>query len=179
MIRKVVISDDVIELRRRLVVPSAPGDSAVKRDGGPLIRTQYHVERVCRINPELMIVVASGSASNDAQCLTAVGELIERNVRIVNGIGIVRVDRNAVEIPIAAGKARVLVGESPCVAAVVRAVHAGILGGTDDDIHALPMGTFGDRDSGAAPFAIGKSMALQLRPGIVAVKGAKQSAAGT
>lgn len=49
-IRKRVVRRDVVELRRRLVVPTAPRLPAVQRDNGPLIRSQQHDVRRLRVD---------------------------------------------------------------------------------------------------------------------------------
>src|SRR5207245_1059252 len=56
VIRKLAVGDDVVELRRRLVVHGAPGLAAVHADGGAAIVAVDDAFRVSRINPQAVMV---------------------------------------------------------------------------------------------------------------------------
>ena len=116
----------MIELRRGLVVPGAPGLATVETDGGSLVRAQHHAGGIFRINPELVIVITAGRAAQDRDCLPTILGLVERDIRHVDHVGILRIDGDAIEIPRSTGKTRVSIGEHPGVAAIVRAIEAGL-----------------------------------------------------
>src|SRR5271157_4413026 len=74
----------------------------------------------------------------------------------------VRVDGDPVEIPGAAGQARIAVGEGPGVTAVVRAIQAGILARLNQRINALAVRR--DSHADAAPIAARQAMTHESRP---------------
>src|SRR5205085_5827619 len=59
---ELVVGRDVVELRGRLVVPTAPGAPAVDRDGRALIRREQDDCGVLGVYPDGVIVVAAGRA---------------------------------------------------------------------------------------------------------------------
>ena len=61
-IGKTIVGDHVIELRRRLVVPSGPSLSAVHRDRRPLIDSQRDHLRILRIDPHGVVIIPTRSA---------------------------------------------------------------------------------------------------------------------
>src|SRR6266704_4717914 len=71
-VRKLVVRHHVIELRRWLVEPRAPGLPAVARHNGTLVTAKNHPPRFIGINPEFVIVVAAGRAFARRERLTSV-----------------------------------------------------------------------------------------------------------
>ena len=129
-----------------------------------------------RIDPELVIVVAAGRAAHDGDRFAAIIGAIERDVRHVDDVGVIRIDGDAHEVPATAGDAGISVGKCPGVAAVVGAIKTGLLAGIDQRVHALSIWRDGNTD--ASPIAIGKSVAGELRPSRAAVGRAINPSAG-
>src|SRR5262249_21784992 len=61
-IRKPIVRDDVVELARGLVVPGAPGQTAIECHQGALINAENAPLRLGRVDPQRMIVVAARRA---------------------------------------------------------------------------------------------------------------------
>src|SRR5665213_2810987 len=78
-IRKMIVCGDVIELRRRLVVPGGPGLAVIEADRGSLIRPKNHARRVFRIDPQLVIIISTRRAANDGDRFAAVFAAIQRH----------------------------------------------------------------------------------------------------
>ena len=121
---KAIIGGDVIYLCGRLVVPTAPRLRAILCDDCALIASENHPVRIIRVNPELMIVVAAGRALNRRPGFARVGRAIERSVRDVDRVRVLRVNDRLAEVPAAAPYARVVRDERPSLARVVRAVES-------------------------------------------------------
>src|SRR6185369_16129733 len=58
-VRKLIVSDDMVELRGWLVVPGAPGLAAVNTDHTSLVGRQQHDLRILRIDPEGVVIVSA------------------------------------------------------------------------------------------------------------------------
>ena len=71
-IRKSIVRAYVIELRGGLVIPRAPRFATVHGDDRALIRAEQNDLRIVRINPNVLIIVAAGSAAPTFPCLAAV-----------------------------------------------------------------------------------------------------------
>src|SRR6266705_3562718 len=87
------------ELRRRLVVPGAPGPAAIQGHNRPLVAGDNHAQRVFRRNPNTVIVVAAGGAFEGGKTLAAIGGLVHRCVGHENDLGIFWVHGDSAEIP--------------------------------------------------------------------------------
>ena len=61
-VRKLIVSDDVIELRRRLVVPGAPRLATIHADDCALVRRKQHDLRILGIDPKRVVIVAARCA---------------------------------------------------------------------------------------------------------------------
>ncbi len=83
---------DVIELRRRLVVPGAPGRPAVDGDECTLIADERDVVRVDGTHPQVLVVVAARRAAPRAPVRAAVGGLHRDDGGAVDHVGVRRVD---------------------------------------------------------------------------------------
>src|SRR4029079_12578761 len=57
-VRKPVIRAHMIPLRRRLVIPRAPGLAAVDSDDCALVRSEQNDAGIARIDPNVLIIVA-------------------------------------------------------------------------------------------------------------------------
>src|SRR5439155_24276256 len=57
-VRELVVGADVVELRRRLVVPRAPRRAPVHRDEGALIAGEQDDVGIVRVDPQTVVVVA-------------------------------------------------------------------------------------------------------------------------
>src|ERR1700688_2267725 len=83
-------------------------------------------------------------------------------------------DGDAVEIPGAAGKARVCIRENPCIASVVGTIEDGLLG-LNQRVDALAVGRNIDTD--ASPIAVWQAVGGHTRPGLAGILRAKEAAA--
>src|SRR5205807_5242508 len=148
---KLVVGNHVIELRRWLVVPGAPGLATVEADRGSLVRAENHACRIFRIDPKLVIVVSARRAAYNRNCLATIFGAIERDIRHVEDIGIVRIDGDAVEIPGTTRKSRVGVREKPGVASIIGTIQASLLR-LNDRVDTLAIRRNVDAD--ASPIAV-------------------------
>ena len=119
VVRKLVVRNHVVELRRRLVVPGAPALASIDADRRSLVATRDHPLRIRRIDPERVIVIASGSALDRLPALAGILRTIERHVRKVNNVGVLRINRNFTEVPKPAENTRVGPNSGPASAAIV------------------------------------------------------------
>ena len=125
----------MIELRGRLVVPGTPGRRAVDGDDGALVAGKHHALRVVGIDPELVVIVAPRRALDRRPALAPVGRPVERRVRDVDDVGVLRIDGDLAEVPAASPDAVVARHQRPRRAGIIRAVKPALLG-VDDGVHA-------------------------------------------
>src|SRR5882757_8104808 len=76
----------VIELRRRLVVPGAPGCPAVDSDERALVADERDVTRVDGTHPQILVVVAARRAAPRVPVRAAVGGLHRDDGRTVDHV---------------------------------------------------------------------------------------------
>src|SRR5215467_8752248 len=114
-----IIGRDVIKLRRRLVVPGAPGLSPIQADRRSLVGSEYHSRRIFGVDPDLVIVVAAGRTAHNRNRLASVFRAIQCNVGNIQNVRITRVDGYAVEVPGTTRKARIIVDEIPVLTAII------------------------------------------------------------
>src|SRR5437899_2821494 len=107
-VRKAIIGGDVINLRRRLVVPGAPGRSAVYGYDPALIAADNHPLWIVGIDPELMIIVAAGCTLDRRPCLAGIGRSIHALIHYVQSVRVFRIDGNLFEVPAAVPDALVV-----------------------------------------------------------------------
>ena len=165
-----VVGGHVVELAGRLVVPGAPGGTAVDGDHRSLVARRDHPLRVVRIDPQEMVVVAARSAAEEGEGLAAVRRAPDGLAHDVDRVRVFGIDGDAREVR--AGEAAVGVDPLPGAAAVVRAVEAGrgiAAAGVDRGIDppALAAGRHGEAD--ASEGAGGQAVAGEPRPGPAAV----------
>ena len=79
-VRKLIVHRNVIKLRRRLVVPTAPRLTTVQSNNCPLIDARDHPSRIFRVDPKRVVVVAAGRASDRLKNFAAVAGAIKRDV---------------------------------------------------------------------------------------------------
>src|SRR5262249_29828704 len=119
VVRKFIVHGDVIELRRRLVVPAAPGAACVNGYACALVAAKDHTLRIGRINPHGVIIVAAGSAFDGDKSFARVGGAIDGNVGNVNRVRVFGIDVKLAEIPHATAYAGIGSGSQPGLTAVV------------------------------------------------------------
>src|SRR5690242_10832580 len=71
-----------------------------------------------------MVIVAARLALEHGKRLAAVGRLEQRHVRYVHDVGVLGIDGDAAEVPVAVGESRIAPRELPRGAAVFRAVQS-------------------------------------------------------
>ena len=120
-----VVGGDVKHLRRRLVVPEAPGLAAVHRNRRALIGCNQDDVGVVRVDPDRVVVVAAGRALDRRERAPAVGGSIRRRVRGVHDVGILRVDAHVGEVVAASPDARLRVHPRPGRARIVGSIEPG------------------------------------------------------
>ena len=115
---------DVINLRCGLVVPGTPGRSAVDGDERALVADEKNNVWVVGIDPEILVVVAAGSAAESGPGLAAVGGLHGYSACAINHVCVFGIDsRNGkISATDAAGGARVVCDFGPAFSGVVGAV---------------------------------------------------------
>ena len=126
-VRKLVVGDDVIELRGGLVIPGTPGLAAIHTDGRALIHGQRDNVGVLRIDPDGVIVVAAGRAFDGGKVLACVGRLVGRSVRNVNYIFVFRIDAHHRKVIAASPDPFFGIHQLPGLAGIVGAIDAAIL----------------------------------------------------
>ena len=132
-----VVGRHVIELRRGLVVPAAPRLAAVDGDDGALIAGDEDDARVPGIDPDTMVVIATGRAAEGGERLAAVAGLPRDDVGDVDDVRVAGIDLDLVEVAVAAPQPRVGVDAPPRLARVVGAVHAAAARRADNGVDAL------------------------------------------
>src|ERR1700674_1399597 len=150
-VRKLVVSNDMIELRGRLVIPGTPGLAAIHADGRALVHGDGDNVGVFGIDPDGVVVVAAGRAFDGREILARIGGSIGRSIGHIDHIFIPWIDAHTTEVVAASPDAFFVIHLLPAFAGVVRTVDAaGLLRldvrSIDPGIH--PVGVSG-RDGGA------------------------------
>ena len=173
---ELIVRGQVINLRRRLVVPGAPSLSAVHGHHRPLVGGQQHDVGMIGIDPGGVIVVAAGRTFDGREFLAAVRGLIRGCVTEKDRVPIFRMHANPCKIGISPGHPVLLVDLGPVLAGIVRAIDSAGVGNIDGAVHAVGIRR---RDGNAdAPVLFRKAL-RQFTPGIAAVFRFVQSAART
>ncbi len=157
-VRERVVDRDPVDLGGRLVVPGAPGVAAIERDRGALIDAEELPVTVGGVDPELLRIVAAGSALVTVEGFAAVERSVTAGAHRVDDVGILGMDPDAVQI-ISSDDAPVGRGLVPGCAAVVGTVETE----SADDEHPLRIGVHGDGNGGSSGHGR-KSGAVELRP---------------
>ncbi len=179
-IGRLVIGDDVIELRGGLVVPTAPGAAVVDGDGGALIGGEEDDVGVQGIDPDGVVVVAAGGAFDGGEGLAGVVGAVGGGVGDVDDVLVFGVYADAGEIAAAAVDALLTIGAFPGGAGIVGAVDAaGFAAGLDEGVHAIGFaGRDGDADASEAALGEGGKAVGEGVPGGAAVGGFEEAAVG-
>src|ERR1700758_1351854 len=114
----------MIDLRGRLVVPRAPGLCAINGDDRALVTRKHHAIPVSRIDPKLMVVIATGRTLYRNPRLASIQRHIGSGVNVISAISIGRVDGDLPEVPPTSPEALFAVDQPPCCTGVVRKVDA-------------------------------------------------------
>src|SRR5581483_12415612 len=117
-VREPVVGDDVVELRRRLVVPTAPGLAAVDGDDRPLVGGDEDHVRVVGADPDGVVVVPAGGAADAGERLAGIGGAVERGVGNEDHVRVLRVHLDLGEVAAAAPEALLRVDPPPTRAGV-------------------------------------------------------------
>src|ERR1700681_1693484 len=104
-VRKTVVGDDVVELRRRLVVPRAPRRAAVHADDRALVAAEQNRARILGRDPDALIVVAARGAARRYELLARGRRLVRGRVRLVAHVTVARLDGESHELVAAFGDA--------------------------------------------------------------------------
>src|SRR5262249_8211310 len=123
-VRERVVRAHVVELRRRLVVPGAPGLAAVHGPDPALVAGKDHRPRIVGVDPEAVGIVAARRAAKRREGLAAVRRLPGHDVDAVDDVGVLRVDLDLREVAGTPPDPRVGVDPLPAEAGVLRAVEA-------------------------------------------------------
>ena len=161
-----VVRDHVVELRRGLIVPAAPGSAVVERDHRALVAAHDHARRAPGIHPQLVIIVAARLSLEHGERLAAITGSEERHVGHVHDVGILGINRDPTEVPVAARQPRIAPHQAPRRAAIVRAVQTAVRLRSDQRID--PSAAAG-RETDAADRTGGKTVAAQESPSGTAV----------
>src|SRR5208283_4657542 len=168
---KTIVGDDVIELRSRLVVPTAPSLPAVDADDRALIAGQRDGLGIPGIDPDALVVVAAGRAFEAHKGLPGVGGFPCGGVGDIDEVGIVWRNGDAHGARPAATDAVIPVDMLPAFAGIVGAVDAGLFLRLGGQIHALGIaGSDGDTDAAKQVVRSGKAFRY-LPPGAAAIRG--------
>ena len=125
----------MIELRRRLIVPRAPGLAGVHGDGRALVGRDEHDVSVVRIYPNAVIVVAARCALDRGEGCAAIRRPICRSVRRVHHVRIPRVDFDLREVGRASPDTHFRVCATPCLARVIGTIDPAQGRSVDRGVH--------------------------------------------
>ena len=114
-----IVGDDVVELRGRLVVPTAPSGAAVDADGGALIAREQEDLRILGVDPDGVVIIAAGRAFDGGERMTAIGGAVGGSVADVDGVFVIRRDADPGEIEAASPDALFIVHALEIFAGVV------------------------------------------------------------
>src|SRR5690242_3970018 len=118
-IRECVVGADVVELRRRLVVPGAPRVAAVHRHHGALVHAEDHDVGIVWIDPEAVVVVATRRTAKRLEALAAVRGFPGDDAAGEDDVGIPGMDLDFGEVVPTRDDQRILRRLVPALPAVV------------------------------------------------------------
>src|SRR6266576_4389218 len=95
---KAIIGSDVINLRRRLVVPGTPGCSAIYGYDPTLVAADNHPFWIVGIDPELMIIITAGRAFDRGPRLAGIRRSIHARIHYVESVRVFRINGNLFEV---------------------------------------------------------------------------------
>src|SRR5271163_2813676 len=116
----------MIELSRRLIEPGTPRRAAVHRNDAALISHQGDAPRVVRTDPEILIIIAAGGATQRGPMNTAVGRFHGDDAGAVQNVGVGRIyfDYGQIAAADAQRGTRIGGGAGPGLAAIIGSINA-------------------------------------------------------
>src|SRR5262249_10377415 len=168
VVGKLIVDGNVVELRGGLVIPAAPGASAVHADACALVAAKDHSLWVGGINPERVIVVAAGRTLDGDEGFPGVGGAVQRDIRNVDRIRVLGIDIEFAEVPHASANAGISSRAQPGLPAIFRFEKSALLG-VDQSIDALALRAASNRQAGTPPVALGEASAGYGIPDIAAI----------
>jgi len=136
-IRKLVIGDYMIELRRRLVVPGTPGLTSVDADGRPLIAAQEDNVRIFGVNPGAVVVISSRRAFDRGEVFSSIYGSIGGGVRDIYYVLIPGIHPHPGEIIASAPYAFFIIHTLPLLSRIIGAKQAAKLRSIDERVDAV------------------------------------------
>ena len=136
-VRKLVVGNDVIELRCGLVVPRTPGLAAIHADGRALVNAEGNNVGVFGIDPNGVVVVASRRALDGGEILASVIGAVGRSVGHIDHVLISRIDAHAGKVGAASRDAIFGVDQLPAFAGIVGTINADVLLRVHQGVHAI------------------------------------------
>src|ERR1700730_2698185 len=127
----------MIKLRRRLIILGRPALAAVERNAGATVAAIDETIRICRIDPQSVMVAVS--RGEQIERLAAIGRTEESGVQGVDGVCFLWIGIDIREIPRALRQAAVAVDMLPVLSAIVRKEQAAVFR-LDHRIDALGIG---------------------------------------
>ncbi len=123
-VRKAIVRGDVVDLRRRLVVPRAPALASVDAHHRTLVAAQHHAVAVVRVHPHLVVVVAARRALDRKERLARVVAFEGAGIDHVQLVRVLRVYRYRLEVPAAPPQPLLVIDAGPGCSGIVRAIDA-------------------------------------------------------
>ena len=153
-IRKLIVSDHVVELGSWLVVPGTPGRTAIDADGGALIARQGDDVGILWIDPNSVVVVATGSTFNRSKSVAGVVGTVGGSVGDEDAVGLRGMNAHPREVVASPIYALLVVHPLPTLASVVRAIDTTSIRGLHHRVHATGIAR-GNGDANAAKILAG------------------------
>ena len=129
---KAIVGGEVIQLSGRLVVPVAPRLAAIDADRRALVRCRCHAQRVGRVEPQMMIIVAARATAGDGAGRPAMVAAADRLADRIHRLGVARVGDDPAGI--ITGERLLFIGVHPMRPAVVGSPHPAVVLGVDHRI---------------------------------------------
>src|SRR6185369_13727624 len=178
-VRKLIVGNDVIELRRWLVVPGAPGLAAVYTHHRSLIGRQQHDLRVLRIDPERVVIVSARRTFECRPRLAAISRTVSCDCRSVDSLFVARIDVDFRKVTAARPWPPVGADAPPRFSGIVRAINTTELRRIHRCIECIRIaGSNCDSDASQPLFESGQPV-CQLAPGVAAIRCFIEAAAGS
>ena len=168
-VRGLVVGGEVIELPGRLVVPAAPGRAAIDGDDGALVGAGDHALRRFRVDPQVVVIVATGRALDDVAMGAALVTAMDRSTHREHGVRIVRHHRQPREITV--DQFAVVIDVQPVRAGIVRAIQPAIFFGIDHGVQACALRRVRRGEADATEAATWKTAPSEARPVLAAIDG--------